>query len=241
MPIMTFMTRYYHSCKNNFRVKSVLHNYFFFFYLSFFTLTISVLTSCEEDPTKIGTSILPGNDFVFINSTDTLSIWSYTMYGSSERTDNPSYSFMGQVNDPYFGTTTSEFVSQVRIQRPLEDQEYVIDSVKIFLELAVISGSTDLTQTLRMTEIAEQIYIDSAYYSDTMVDTTEFGMAVNLPRLRSDTLNRISVTLPKSFGEYIFRDKSKFFYSNSQPDFRSYFKGLYFRFASICQIPCWLL
>ncbi len=229
MPIMTFMTRYYHSCKNHFRVKSVLHNYFFFFCFSFFALTVTVLTSCEEDPTKIGTSILPGNDFVFINSTDTLSIWSYTMYNSSERTDNPSYSFMGQLNDPYFGTTTTEFVSQVRLQRPLVDQEYVIDSVKIFLELTVLSGSTDLIQTLRMTEIAEQIYIDSAYYSDTMLDTTEVGLAVNLPRLRSDTLNKVSVRLPNSFGEYILRDKSKFFYSNSQPDFRSYFKGLYFR------------
>jgi len=225
------MTRYYHSCKIHFRVKSVLNNYFFFLCLTFFTLTITILTSCEEDPTTIGTDILPGNDFVFINSTDTMSIWSYTMSGSTERTDSPSYSFMGQVNDPYFGTTTAEFVTQVRIQRPLVDQEYIIDSVKLFLELAVISGSTNLNQTLRLTEIANEIYIDSAYYSDTSIDTTAVGLAVNLPLLRSDTLNNFSVTLPNSFGTYLLRDKSMFFYSNSQPDFRSYFKGLYFRLA----------
>ena len=40
---------------------------------------------------------------------------SYTMYDESIRTDNPSVGYLGQIYDPYFGTTNAEFVTQIRL------------------------------------------------------------------------------------------------------------------------------
>ncbi|NSW95194.1 MAG: hypothetical protein HPY62_10860, partial [Bacteroidales bacterium] len=63
------------------------------------------LTSCEEDPTSIGTGLLPGEDFLEVRSTDTLSVFAYTEYDEATRTDKPTYSYLGSVYDPYFGMT----------------------------------------------------------------------------------------------------------------------------------------
>ena len=115
MPIMIFMTRYYHSSKLSCRFISVFHNHFKIFRLTLFALVVFFVSSCEEGPTKIGSDLLPGSDFVTIKSIDTLSVWSYTMYDDSIRTDNPSVSYLGQIHDPYFGTTTAEFVTQIRL------------------------------------------------------------------------------------------------------------------------------
>jgi hypothetical protein len=51
--------------------------------------------------------------------------------------------------------------------------------------------------------------------------------------LRADTVNDIAITVPVEFGNYLTRDTAKLFYSNTKPDFRSYFKGLYFQMTSI--------
>ena len=50
--------------------------------------------------------------------------------------------------------------------------------------------------------------------------------------MKPDTINNISDSLPVEFGEYLTRDTTQFFYSNTKPDFRSYFKGLEFQLTS---------
>lgn len=228
---MTFMTRYYNSSKHFFRNSSVSHQFFSIFYLTLFVFTAILITSCEENPTKIGNELLPSNDFVLTKSTDTLSIWSYTDFNNSTRTDNPSISFLGQIRDPYFGTTTTEFVTQLRLRSAWDDKPFTIDSVKLFLRLLHVKGGTDAVYMLNLSEIADQIYVDSAYYSNKPVKTTGYTVSVQLPSLKANALNDISVKLPVEFGQYITRDTSKLFYSNNKPDFRSYFKGLYFNIS----------
>jgi len=233
MPIMTFMTKYYNSSTHFCRISSVSHKIFYIFCLVLFSFSFFFVTSCEEDPTKIGNELLPSNDFVEIKSTDTIRVWSYTDFNDSTRTDNPFVSFLGQIRDPYFGTTTTEFVSQLRLRTAWDDKPFIIDSVKLSLRLFHIKGgTTDEIYTLTLSEIADQIYLDSAYYSNKPVKTTGYSVSVPLPRLAVDSLNDIYIHLPVSFGEYITRDTSKFFYSNTKPDFRSYFKGLYFQISA---------
>jgi hypothetical protein len=232
MPIMTFMTRYYNSLRNFRRINSVSHRIFTIFCLTIFVPAVFFMVSCEENPTKIGNELLPSNDFVTIKSFDTLRVWSYTDFNDSTRTDNPSLSFLGQINDPYFGTTSTEFVTQIRLRSAWDDKPFIIDSVKLFLRLLHVKGGTNAGYILNISEIADQIYVDSAYYSVKPVNLTGYGIAVALPAVTASGINDISVKLPVSFGEYLTRDTSKFFYSNTKPDFRSYFKGLYFRISS---------
>jgi len=234
MPIMIFMTSYYHSSILPCRFISVSHQLFKIIQLTLFSLIAFFVISCEEGPTKIGEGLLPGSDFVTIKSIDTLRVWSYTMYDDSVRTDNPSVSYLGQIYDPYFGTTTAEFVTQIRLKPIWDGKPFTIDSVKLFLHLlSVKGGSGGGTHTLRLSEISQQIYTDSAYYSNKPVLLTGYEVAdIELPLLKPDTINDIALTLPVEFGNYLTRDTAMLFYSNTKPDFRSFFKGLYFRITS---------
>lgn len=241
MPIMNFMTRYYHRSEHNSSFYNSLCSSFKVLYLFIIFLGIIILSSCEEKPTIIGKDILPSNDFVSITTTDTSRILSYTMYDSPVRSEDPSSPFLGTTYDPYFGTTISEFVSQVRLEKEWIAGTYDVDSVKLILRITSVSGSTDKVKQLRITEIADQLYEDSVYYSNTVVDTTDFGISIDIPPLRNDTINKIAVNLPPFFGEYIIRDQEKLFYSTTVPDFRSYFKGVYMRVLSTSETDPLLL
>jgi len=237
MPIMIFMTRYYHNSQLTHRSASVPHNIFKVFSLFFFVLVAFFVSSCEENPTKIGSNLLPGSDFVKIASTDTLSAQSYTMYDDSVRTDNPSVSYLGQISDPYFGTTTAEFVTQIRMGGAWDDLPFIVDSVKLYLHVLSTTGGSSMKHYLKISEIAEPIYTDSAYYSNKQVLTTGYEVAnIEIPVLRTDTINDIVINFPPetldpplSFGNYITRDTAKLFYSSTVPDFKTFFKGLYFQ------------
>ena len=236
MPIMIFMTKFYHSSQFTCRSTSVPHNIFKILSLSLIALVSFFLTSCEESPTKIGSELLPGSDFVKISSTDTISARSYTMFDDSVRTDSPSVSYLGEISDPYFGSTKAEFVSQIRMGGAWDDLPFIVDSVKLYLHILSVTGGSTTKHYLKISEIADQIYPDSAYYSNKTVHTTGFEVGdIEIPELRRDTtVNDIAIkipmtTLPMSFGNYITRDTSKLFYLNPSTDFRSFFKGLYFQ------------
>ncbi len=233
-PIMIFMTRYYLNNNNFRRFISVPRHFKSIFLPVFFLAVILFAVSCEEGPTQIGTRILPPGDFVGVSSIDTLSVKSYTMYSDPIQTDEPSVSFLGHVYDPYFGSTSGEFVSQIRLGSSWKQASYTIDSVKLILNLLTVKGdgSTTAGHTLKITEIDKQIYTDSVYYSNTSVPLSDFSIDnIPIPLLKADTVNTISIDIPVEFGYYVIRDTSKFFYSNTKPDFRSYFKGLYFQMS----------
>ena len=232
MPIMNFMTRYYHRSEHNSRFYNFLRSPFKALCPSLLFAGVLFLSSCEEKPTMIGKDILPSNDYVSINTTDTFRIFSYTMYDSPISTEDVTSPFIGTTYDPYFGTTTSEFVSQLRLEKEWVKGTYDIDSVKLALRIVSVAGSTAVIKQLRITEISKQLYDDSVYYSNTPVDTTDFGVTIDIPPLRNDTINEIEINIPPFFGEYLIRDQDKLFYSTTVDDFRSYFKGIYMRMLS---------
>ncbi len=230
MPIMIFMTRFYHSSLHYcrfFSFKILLPKTFI---VVFFALSALLVTSCEENPTKIGFGILPGSDFVEIQSIDTIKVRSFTMYDDSIRSNTATTAFMGEIYDPYFGTTTAEFVSQIRMAEAWDDASFNIDSVKLFIQFNGSLGGTNVTHKMRISEIAEQIYVDSVYYSNKKVTVGAYEMVdIEIPVLQADTINNLVIDLPVSFGLRLTEDTSKLFHSNTKPDFRSYFRGLYFR------------
>jgi hypothetical protein len=232
MPIMIFMTRYYHSFIPFRRFISVIKNNFKTYFLLVFMAAGVFIISCEEEPTKIGNELLPSNDFVTIKSTDTLSVWSYTMYDDSVRSELPSVSYLGELIDPYFGTTTAEFVTEIRLGGVWDDKPFTIDSVRMYLTLLDASRISDAVHALKLSEISTQLNIDSLYYSASPIALTGYAIDnIVLPPLDS-LINKVIINLPVEFGNYLTRDTSMFFYSNTKPDFRSYFKGLYFQMKS---------
>jgi hypothetical protein len=236
MPIMIFMTRYYNNCRTNNRINSVPKHLTTIFRFSLFALLTFFISSCEKGILKMGNDLLPADDFVSVKSIDTLSVFSYTMFDDSVRTDNPTKSYLGENYDPYFGTTTAGFVSQLRLNSQWDEVPITVDSVKLYLHILTTSGLQTGVHKLRLTEIADQIYTDSAYYSsNTRTPVRSAGYEITdivLPVLRTDTINDIELTLPGNgidFGNHLFRNPAMLFHSNTTPDFRSYFKGLYFQ------------
>ncbi|MDQ1332094.1 MAG: hypothetical protein QG576_128, partial [Bacteroidota bacterium] len=63
------------------------------------------------------------------------------MYSNSVQSDNPSTSYLGQLYDPYFGTTTASFVTQIRMGSEWTNDSFVIDSIKLYLNLLTVTGS----------------------------------------------------------------------------------------------------
>jgi hypothetical protein len=231
MPIMIFMTRYYNKFQNISRNASVITRFNKFLCLTIFALAAIFIVSCEENPTTIGAGLLPGSDFVLTRSIDTLSARSFTMYDDSIRSDNPSVSYLGQIYDPYFGTTTAGFVTQIRLKPEWDDLPFTIDSIKLVLYIMDVKGGVekDVHHTLKISEISEQIYTDKEYYSNREVPLTGYTVDnIILPALQPDTINELEINLPVSFGEYLTRDTAKLFHNNVKPDFRAFFKGLYF-------------
>jgi hypothetical protein len=234
MPIMIFMTRYYNTSQHICRFDSVTNQLNKIISLTLFTLVTLFIVSCEENPTTIGTSMLPSSDFVVTKSIDTISARSYTVYEDSVRSDNPILSHIGTLYDPYFGTTTTGFVTQIRLGGAWEDLPVTVDSVKLFLRLLSVKGKpVNVLPTLKLLETSEQIYTDKEYYSSREVPLTGVELAnVEIPSLKEDTINDVTIKLPASMGNYIIRDPTMLFYSNIKPDFRSYFKGIYFQMSA---------
>ena len=227
MPIMIFMIRYYPRYILSGSFNSAFNDSFKVLYLTLFAVGTLFFTSCVEDPLTIGSDMLPKSDFVNISSTDTISVFSYTIYEDSVRSDNPSSSFLGATIDPYFGRTTADFVTQLRLGSEWEHKKFIIDSFKLNLRITDVKGVTGGIHYLRLSEIAEQIYLDSTYYSNRQVPLTGYVVSdIMLPELRADTINNIQVDVPVEFGRHLTNDTSMLFHDNSKPDFRSYFKGL---------------
>ena len=154
------------------------------------------------------------------------------MYDDSVRTDLPSTSYLGQIYDPYFGSTNAGFVTQIRLSNKWDGLPFTTDSVKLYLYLTGVKGvRSDVIHTLNISEIDDEIYVNTPYYSGTKVNTNGFKMTgIPLPAFPVDTT--IEISLPGNgveFGKYLTRDTLKLFYNNNLPDFRAYFKGLYFQ------------
>jgi hypothetical protein len=229
MPTMTFMTKYYHNPTR--RLKPVSLKTLIKFLPLFLALFVA---SCEEDPTTIGKGLLPGSDFVSLTPIDTVTVKSYTMYDAKVKTSNPTALYLGHLYDPSFGTTTAGFVTQLRLKYDWPGGNIIIDSMKLILQLENVQGVTDGINKLSFYEIANQIYTDSSYYSnDTVIFSGAKVTDVILPQLRADTVNNIVIKLPDTaFASWLMRDTSKLIHSNIKPDFRSFFKGLYFELNS---------
>lgn len=233
MPIMTFMTRFYHNSIPQRRTFSV------FFLNNYFTALMAGLlllaASCEEDPTHIGRKLLPSGDFVSIASADSFAVKSWTMYRDTVRSDNPSLSYLGQLFDPYFGTTTASFATQVRLGYKWNYSYFKVDSVRLYLRFLSVSGSVDEPHFLKLSRIDEQLYDSLTYYSNKSVPLTGYSEIIPLPALKPDSINDITLVIDTLFAKEILAQPSWLFYdtlTRKQADFRSYFKGLLFELES---------
>lgn len=199
--------------------------------LAGFLAGVSLFYACEEKPTSIGMNLLPGSDNVMMEGTDTLKVESYTMYVDSVISANRTYSYLGGLYDPYFGSTFTDFVSQMRLTKKWPGGAPIVDSVKLFMPITGVKGEFGFSQSLLLYEISEQLDEESVYYSNRVPSTSMFIGEFELPELTKDSARVFEIDLPVSFGSYLLRDTTKLNQEGGANDFRSFFRGIYFTVA----------
>jgi hypothetical protein len=228
MPIMIFMTSYYPDKRQYTRTTAVLR----LKYLLILFLLIPAgifFSSCEEKTTIIGIGILPPGDFTSTRSTDTISVFSYTYSVDSVKSALKTYSYLGGLYDPYFGTSTTGFVGQLRILKKFESVNPItkIDSVKLLMSISGAKGVLKTRQEIIIYEVDELLNPDSTYYSNRDPHATNLMADTLMPVIQKDSAQGLIVKLPVSFGEHLMRDPSKLYQDTLENDFRSFFNGIY--------------
>ena len=99
--------------------------------------------SCLEDPTMVGEELFPKSDFFNVFNIDTVKVRTYTVSYSEMKTSQASSSFLGTGFDPYFGSTTAEFVTQLRLSALASYFPYYIDSIVLFMKVEKLTGSEE--------------------------------------------------------------------------------------------------
>jgi hypothetical protein len=225
---MIFMTSYYPDKRQYTRTTAVLR----LKYLLFLSLLITAgvfFSSCEEKTTIIGIGLLPPGDFTSTTSTDTISVFSYTYSVDSVRSGLKTYSYLGGLYDPYFGTSTTGFVGQLRILKKFESVNPItkIDSVKLLMSISGAKGVLKTRQEIIIYEVDELLTQDSIYYSNRDPHATNLMADTLMPVIQKDSAQGLIIKLPVSFGEYLMRDPSMLFQDTLENDFRSFFNGIY--------------
>lgn len=230
MPIMNFMTSYYHNSYRPYRTISVPSVKIKITAIIALVCSVFVLVSCTEKSTMIGSGLLPGSDFVNVRSTNAIGITSYTNYTDSVNTTNKSFLFLGGLQDPYFGSDSLDFVSQLRILKKwVGGEPPVVDSVKLFITISGAKGVLGQPYNISLYEIDEMLYSDTlhTYYSNRDVGSVHFLCGISLPLVTKDTIQDLRMLVANSLGDRLLLDSTKLNQEGGPNDFRSYFKGLY--------------
>lgn len=191
---------------------------------------VAFIISCEEDPAILGRGFLPQSDFDSIVAIDTISIEMYTLFTDSATSMQPAVSYLGTVLNPYFGLTSSDFVTQLWLATEWPGEGFTVDSVDLKLEIKNVIGEMLGISTLNIYEIAEKLSPDSTYLVGSDVPVNELLATVEIPPLPEGTDTVLTFNLPVSFGEYLLRDTSLLYLRSDTIDFRDYFYGLYFEY-----------
>jgi hypothetical protein len=154
---------------------------------------ISILFSCKKDPYSIGLDLLPPTDTLSLHTIDTATVVAYSLVQDSIRTDKTTTNMVGSLVDPVFGTTTANFCTQLQMATEAPDfgQNPVLDSLILMLKYDTIYGDTNAFQRIRVYELAQDIFYDSAYYSNQHV--SQYGDLLADYTFRPDLKDSVTV------------------------------------------------
>ena len=212
-------------------------------YFLILQLAVLIFSCKKKTPEDIGLPILPGEDILNAAFIDTVTLFAHTVKDDSLRTNFSSPMLLGNANDPVFGVSKASLFTQLSLSQinPVFGTEPKLDSA--ILSIVYSSGQyygTLYPQKFKVYQVTEALSIDSAYYSNRMMQySREIGSAYITPKpnpttdsVKVDTLKyppHLRITLDKNFFQG-FLDDTTFYSSNKS--FQDFFKGIYISSAS---------
>ncbi|NOY49780.1 MAG: DUF4270 domain-containing protein [Chlorobi bacterium] len=210
-------------------------------------LVIVAFASCAKSPNKIGSRIMPENSKLKGARTDTTSVYAYSEYIDSVRSDELSFNYLGSLADPVFGTTVAGFYSQLTITSLNQDfgPNPQLDSLILQLSYQGYYGDTNVDLRIHVYELEEMLELDQDYFSNLTLQhgATDYLNASFRPRPNDSTIvvdsaaNNSDTTkvgpvekfnlglLDPGLGNKLLSADTSIM--NSTINFKNFFKGLY--------------
>jgi len=201
--------------------------------LTLILIILTGITSCKKTPEKIGKDLQPTNSLITVAFDDARDIVSSTFTVPSLSTKMLGYTFLGNNNDPIFGISNFDFYTQLSLTT--ESQTWgegaVADSVVLNLVYNGYYGDTTEYMTVRAYEILEEMYADSTYSSNMVLECDDTELANHIfrpyPHTSPDTvLDRGVLRIPinPSLGTKFIENEAELV---SNTKFKEFFKGLH--------------
>ncbi len=204
-------------------------------FLSALFLFLLILNSCKK-PDTVGLEVLPPDDRLQGEHTDTITVIAYTVEEDSLLTSKPSFHILGTHNDPVFGLSSSSFYSQFILESVNPDfgPNAQVDSVVLSLAYAgyyadiMKLGGVQSFSVHRVTEdLRDSMYSNEVLdYQKIPLGTYE-GLIDTRDSVLIDTINlppQMRIKLNNSFGNELLSSQS---IMSGDSLFLQQFKGLY--------------
>ncbi len=213
-----------------FRIPLFFQNKINAFLSTIFLSTAFFLYSCEEEPGFIGLEIQPRADKLSVKFAPFNEVSAFTFEIDSVEADKYHIQLLGEIDDPVFGRSRSDFFSQMVMSAYGVNFGInpVVDSMFLYLRLNGFYGANPAPINLKVYELTDTIYFDSVYYSN--INPAEFhnpgAMIGNLVYSPSpnDTIVKIHITSELFKTKLITADSAS---RANDINFRNFFKGLY--------------
>jgi len=193
-----------------------------------------LISSCQVSNLELGEDLLPPGDDVFLFRDTIFEINAYPVTGKRVLSSETIYDvnrllLLGNTRDTIVGASVASIITQFNSNSAfIPGPNMEIDSLMLFLKILDYIGDMDQEITIRVYELTERIYMDSAYYSD-------FDLAGRfnpVPLIEKSFIPEDASTLEFLIDDQDFHDKflalgedTSLIYNDSL--FKDFFNGLY--------------
>jgi len=222
MLTQNFMTQYFKKIMNIKNNLVELQKVIFFGALLAFGLLTNY--SCEEDPSALGSNLLPDSDKVKIYIDSSLTFKGQVFLNDPVTTSNKANYTLGTLQDEYFGKFEGIYVGQF-LPQALDTNVifYMIDSIVLYVQVDSVFGTINNSVNFNVFELNETILDDSLYYSNEIASNYYTGQTKINSRsyMQGDSL--LALPLYLTFGSKLKVSKE---YYRSDSIFLEQFKGI---------------
>ena len=189
-------------------------------------VVVVFFTACKKELNELGSQLIVTDDLELFSLNDQ-EIKISVVKEDSLRSLNYSKSYIGSINDPYFGNTTASLYTEFRI--PSTDVDFGVsaqaDSIVLSLDIVGYYGDTLSPLTINVMEMLETIDTSIDIYSFDDFDIDPQPLNDPQQELQSIVNSELNVTLSSSFAQHFLDADSSNFADNEA--FQSFFSGLY--------------
>jgi hypothetical protein len=204
------------------------------------------MIACKKKEMNIGTTGISQSELLISGAIDTFQLITYSEKEDSLISSNNAFTMLGSYQDPVFGKAEAEFYTQLRLQsfNPVFNLDKIhIDSFVLGLEYTGYYGTLE-EQTFEVYELADDLFLDSTYYSFHTKNVKGANLLMPESRVQkpkpsertiigTNTVNpQLRLHLDTALARVLMLEANNTNTFSSNQNFLNYFKGLNVKVAN---------